>query len=278
MRCASTRTTCSATTSSTSCVRPAAERAPTTRPTLAAYGEAEWRIARRRDADGGPARRDAVGRLPRQRRRRVLAARTRWSAATCRSRATLGAGQHLVRDAQPRLQGGRLQHRRVRPGGPARVRSRVPVEPRDGPALAQRRERRCRRTLARLLHVARATSRCRRRTSSIRAIRCPTSSTPTTPRSGRNYGLEASLAWQRAAVAAARRDAGAARSRVPRLPLRRPQPRRPRAGAVRRGYQYSLSARVGRRAGLDGARRRDRRATRSTSTPATTSGRSRTRS
>ena len=256
MRCGSTRTRCSATSSRASCCAPllATSYAATS---LAAYGEAEWPLSRSIVADRRAARRDALGRLRRLRRRALRPARHdgRWPGVAAGAARCV---EPVVRDGRPRLQGGRLQHRAVRAGRPAPVRrpstsgTRSPglrFANADAATAGRRRG---------LLHVARGPAgrdvvpARSRRSAVVRVL------SPTTPRSGRNYGLEASLAWQarRALERSARRWACCIPSTSATSYGDRDLDGREQAHAP--GYQYSLSAQWGGGQGLDGARRPER--------------------
>ena len=230
---------------------------------LAAYGEAEWRAAGRRDAD----RRACAS-------RRARPTTTTATAPTFAPRDTM-VGGHLslhgrarrsgstwYATVEPRLQGGRLQHRRS--SCPTTGASSSPSTcGTSSPALrlAQRRTARCRSTLA-VFYMWRedqqvATSfqldpgdplsyvfyhRQRRARPQLRARGLAQLAA-----SGRRCTLGATL--------------GLLQSEYLDYQLRRPQPRRPRAGAVRRATSTRCRREWGVGPRLDGARGRDAAAT-----------------
>ena len=171
-----------------------------------------------------------------------------------------------------RLQGGRLQHRPVRARRtPASSRPNTSGISRPACASPPNAATRCRRELA-VFHMWREDQQVA--TSFQLDPGDPLSYVFYTDNAarGRNYGLEASVHGSRRPSLLARRDARPAALRVPRLPVRRPQSRRPRAGACA-GLPVLAVGAVERGAAAGWRAPTWAASPRSTSTPATTSGR-----
>ena len=220
MRCGSTRTTASATSSPASCCGPlldsrlrGRERRGLRRGGVAASAgglvlssglRVETRSADYEDT----------------RRRALLSARHDAGRAPVACRAGSARSRGWYVDREPRLQGRRIQHRRARARRTGASSSPSTCGTSRAACATRARTARCRASW-RCSTCGASRSRWRPRSSSIRATRCPTSSTRTTRRAAATAGLEASARVACTAGAHARRHARAAALGVPRLSLRR---------------------------------------------------------